>query len=138
MNESGHHDWIISKALETFLQRTCAVCKKRLYTLGPCGHCGNKSLVFNINYEDIPKNWSKCEIRISIVERDIKDNKRSYTHKKSSRKDLDLVFRKKMGRDGRSVCEVLLFDRMNKRKIHQVHVIEGDSFLLDHDEIKPL
>ena len=138
MNESGHHDLIISKALETFLHRTCAVCKKRLYTLGPCRHCGNRSLVFNIIYEDIPNNWSKCEIRISIVSYDIKDNKRSYTHKKSSRKDLDLVFRKKMGRDGRSVCEVLLFDRMNKRKIHKVHVIEGDSFLLDHDEIKLL
>ena len=138
MNESGHHDLAISKALETFLQCTCAVCKKRLCTLCPCGHCGDGSLVFRISYEDIPNNWSKCEFRISIVERDIKDNKRSYTHKKSSRKDLDLVFRKKMGRDGRSVCEVLLFDRMSKRKIYRVHVIEGDSFLLDHDEIKLL
>ncbi len=135
MNKSGHKDLAISKALETFLQRTCPVCKKRLYTLSPCEHCGDGSLFFRISYEDIPQNWSACELRISIVESNIEDNKRSYIHKKSSRKDLDLVFRKKMGRDGQTAYEVLLFDRMNRRKMHQVHVLEGDSFQLDHNEI---
>jgi len=136
MNESGHNEFVISKALKSFLQRTCLVCKKRLYTLGPCKYCGEKSFVFNISYEDIPNNWSFCEFKIAIVERDIKDNKRSYTHKKSSTKDLNFVFRKKMGGDGRFVIELLIFDRMKKTKTHQVRLIDGDRYILVHGEFK--
>lgn len=136
MNESGHNGLAISKALKSFLKRTCLVCKKRLYVLGPCKYCRDKSFIFNISYKDIPNNWSFCEFRISIVERDIKNNKRSYEHKKSSRKDFDLLFRKKMGGDGRFVCELLIFDRMKKTKMHQVRLIDGTSYMLVHDEFK--
>ena len=104
MSESVHNDLAISKALKSFLQRTCLVCNRRLYTLDPCRYCGDKSFVFNISYKDIPNNWSFCEFRISIVERDNKNNVKSYKHKKSFRKDLDLLFRKKMGGDGFRLC----------------------------------
>lgn len=120
------------------MQRTCATCKKRLYTMGPCEYCGDGSLHLRISYEDIPVNWRECEFRISLVERDVKNNKRSYTHKKSGRKDLELTFRKKVGGDGRTAYEVLLCDRMKHRKIHQVHVLVGDSFSIEHDESEPL
>lgn len=138
MDEPKHQDLAISKALGTFLQRTCATCKKRLYALGSCEHCGDGSLLFRISYEDIPDNWRECEFRISLVERDIKDNKRSYTHKKSGRKDLELRFRKKVGGDGRTAYEVLLYDRMKRRKRHTVHVLTGDTFSIEHDESDPL
>jgi hypothetical protein len=72
------------------------------------------------------------------VEHDIGDYKRSYTHKKSGRKDLELRFRKKVGRDGRIAYEVLLFDRMKRRKRHIVHVPVGDTFSIEHDEDEPL
>jgi len=138
VSEPKHQDLAISKALGTFLQRTCAACKKRLYTLGPCEYCGDGSFHFRISYEDIPVNWRECELRISIVARDIKDNKRSYTHKKSGRKDLELIFRKKVGGDGRIAYEVLLYDRMKRRKRHTIRVPVGDSFSIEHDESEPL
>ena len=72
------------------------------------------------------------------MERDIKDNKRSYTQKRSGRKDLELRFRKKIGGDGRTAYEVLLYDRMKRRKRHTVHVLVGDTFLIEHDESEPL
>ena len=138
MGKPKYQDLTITKALETFLQRTCAICKKRLYTLGPCEYCGDGSLLFRISYEDIPVNWRECEFRISLVERDIKDRKRSYTHKMSGRKDLELRFRKKVGGDGRTAYEVLLYDRMKRRKRHTVHVLVGGSFSIEHDESEPL
>ena len=138
MDEPKRQDLAISKALGTFLQRTCTTCKKRLYTLDSCEHCGDASLLFRISYEDIPDNWRECEFRISLVERDIKDKKRSYTHKKSGRKDLELRFRKKVGGDGRTAYEVLLYDRMKRRKRHTVHVLTGDTFSIEHDESDPL
>lgn len=112
MDKSKYQDLAISKALETFLQRTCVACKKRLYTMGPCEHCGDGSFHVNISYEDIPVKWVRCRFKISIVERDVKDNKRSYTHKKSGRKDLELTFEKKIGGDGRMAYKTLLIDRM--------------------------
>lgn len=136
MGKPKHQDLLISEALSTFLQRTCATCKKRLYTLGPCEHCGGNSLIFRISEKDIPINWRECELRISIVERDIKDNKRSYTHKRSGRKDLELIFRKKVGGDGRTAFELLIFDRMKgRRKRHKVYVPIGDTFSIEHDEV---
>jgi len=138
VDEPKHQDLAISKALGTFLERTCAICKTRLYTLGRCEHCGDGSLILRIRYEDIPVNWRKCELRISLVERDIKDNRRSYTNKTSGRTDLELTFRKKIGRDGRPAYEVLLYDRMNRRKRHTVHVLVGDTFSIEHDESEPL
>jgi len=138
VDKPKYQDLAISKALGTFLQRTCATCKKRLYALGPCEHCGDGSHHFRISYEDIPVNWRECEFRISIVGHDVKDHKRSYTHKKSGRKDLELTFRKKVGEDGRIAYEVLLYDRMKRRKRHTVHVLVGDSFSIEHDESRPI
>jgi len=138
MGEPKCQDLAISKALGTFLQRTCATCKKRLYTMGPCDHCGDGSHHFRISYEDIPVNWRECDFRISVVERHTKDNKRSYTHKRSGRKDLEFRFRKKVGGDGRTAYEVLLYDRVKRRKKHTVHVLVGDSFSIEHDESEPL
>lgn len=138
MGEPKCHNLVISEALGTFLQRTCATCKKRLYTMGPCEYCGHGSFHFRISYEDIPVNWRECEFRISLVARDIKDNKRSYTHKRSGRKDMELIFRKKVGGDGRTAYEVQLYDRMKHRYRQTVHVPIGDSFSLEHDDNQPL
>jgi hypothetical protein len=138
VDKPKHQNAVISRALETFLHRTCAICKKRLFYLGPCEHCGDGSHNFRISYEDIPENWRECEFRISLVERGIGDKKRSYTHKKSGRKDLELRFRKKVGGDGRIAYEVLLFDRMKRCKRHTVHVLIGETFSIEHDEDEPL
>jgi hypothetical protein len=62
-----YRDVPISEAFATFLHRTCDACKKPLYTLGPCDHCGDQNLTLLIRYEDIPAKWLG-EIRISLVE----------------------------------------------------------------------
>ena len=138
MDKPKYQDLAVTKALETFLQRTCAACKKRLYTLGPCEYCGDGSVHFRISYEDIPANWTKCRFKMSIVERDVKDNKRSYTHKKSGRSDLEITFQKEVGGDGRMAYKLLIIDRMKGRKRHTVHLLDGDRFCLEHDESGPL
>ncbi len=120
------------------MQRICAACKKHLYTMGPCEYCGGGSFHFRISYEDIPVNWSKCRFKIAIVKRDVKDNSRSYIHKKSGRKDWELTFQKEVGGDGRMAYKLLLIDRIKGRKRHTVHLQDGDSFRLEHDESGPL
>ena len=137
----GHQrldDPVISKALSTFLLRTCPTCGQRLYDLRPCRRCGDGSLVLRFNYEDIPENWPECTVKIGVIERDVIDDKRSYRHRRSGRKDLEFTFRKKTGKDGRVAFEVLFIDRMKGRKIHRVHIQDGQSFRIEHDEKESL
>lgn len=138
MEESGDHNSTFSMAWRTFLHRTCPTCNRRLYTFGPCEHCGDGNIHLKIDWERTQPNWQTCTLKFSIIELDAKDGKRSYSHKRSSRKDLELIFRKKTGGDGRPAYEVLFIDRMKKLKTHRVHVREGEEFLLTHDEIKQL
>ena len=138
MNEPERQDLVISQALRTFLRRTCGTCKRQLYTFSPCEYCGDSSIILTICCEEIPLNWQECKLRVSINEFDTKTGKRSYSHKKSSRKDLDLVFRKKVGKDARTAYEILLYDRMKKLKKHTIQVLEGNEFTLTHNEIMPL
>jgi hypothetical protein len=137
VSKRPHENVALSRALETFLQRTCDGCRQRLFDLGPCKHCGDQNVHLTISYEAIPKRWRECEVRVSMVETDA-DGRRTHKHRKSGRKDLELVFRKKWGGDRRVAFEVLLFDRMSHRKRHTVHVLDGETFVIEHDEAEAL
>jgi len=124
--------------LRTFFHRTCPSCNERLYDYDPCKHCGDRNYVFRIHNEECPPNISEWSIKLSIIETDAKDDKRTYSHRAPSRSDLEIMLRKKVGRDGNLAFEVLCIDRMKKTKKHRVELMEGQQFTVVHDEIRPL